>query len=263
VLVTEEDAAVRCVNSKCPAQFERLLEHFASRGAMDIEGLGEKIAQQLSRNGIVRKLSDLYSLKDRTDALFELEGMGEKKVANLLAGIERSKQQPLSRLLFGLGIVGVGGEVADWLSRHFRTLDAVQNATLEQLFDVDGIGPVTGETVHEWMQLDTNKELLAELKAAGLNIRDGSPEPPANHPMKGLTFVVTGTLESMSRSDAESKIKSLGAKAAGSVSKKTDFLVAGENAGSKLDKAKELGVPVIDEATFKKFVDGEVPATTA
>lgn len=261
-LLTEEDAAVRCVNAQCPAQFERLLEHFASRGAMDIDGMGERLAQDLARNGLVSKLSDLYSLNDKTESMVELEGMGDKKVAKLTEGIEKSKSQPLPRVLFSLGIIGVGSETAELLSRHFRTIERLEQATVEELESIDGIGPVTAQTVHEWMRLDNNLQLIAELKAAGLNLKDESPEPPADHPMKGLTFVVTGTLEAMSRSEAESQVKSLGAKASGSVSKKTSFLVAGANAGSKLEKAESLGVPVIDEETFQRFLQGEIPAVS-
>ena len=259
-LPTEEDAAVRCVNAECPAQFERLLEHFASRGAMDIEGLGERLSQDLARNGIVKRLSDLYTLEEKKEELGELEGMGEKKIANLLEGIEKSKQQPLSRLLFALGINGVGSEAGEWLARHFRNIRNILSAGVEQFEEVDGIGPVTAQTVHEWMTLDTNIALIEELEKAGLTLEDDSPEPPKDHPMRGLTLVVTGTLETMSRSDAESKIKSLGAKASGSVSKKTAFLVAGANAGSKLQKAEQLGVPVLDEEAFTRFLEGEAPA---
>jgi DNA ligase (NAD+) len=266
VLFTEEDAIVRCVNAECPAQFERLLEHFASRGAMDIEGLGERLSQDLARNGLVRNLGDLYGLHgpDKKEALLKLEGMGEKKVANLLDGIEKSKDRPLSRLLIGLGIIGVGSEVAEWLARHFRTLNAVEqaadNGTLDaQLLEVDGIGPVIAHTVNEWMSLEKNRALLSALKQAGLNTVDDSPEPPADHPVKGLTLVVTGRLETMSRSEAEARIKALGGKVSGSVSKKTAFVVAGEEAGSKLDKAVQLGVPVLDEQTFIKFLEGQPP----
>lgn len=260
VLITNEDAAVRCVNAECPAQFERLLEHFASRGAMDIEGLGERLAQDLARNRIVNKLSDLYDLSDRQAQLAELEGMGEKKIANLLKGIEKSKEQPLSRLLFALGINGVGSEGGEWLARHFRTMRRLQTASVEELLEVDGIGPVTAQTVHEWMQLQRNKDLIDELEKANLTLKDDSPEPPTDHPMRGLTFVVTGTLESMSRSAAETRVKEVGAKVAGSVSKKTAYVVAGANAGSKLQKARDLGVPVLDEDTFARFLTGEAPA---
>ncbi|MDA0676563.1 MAG: NAD-dependent DNA ligase LigA [Chloroflexi bacterium] len=259
VLVTEEDAAVRCVNAECPAQFERLLEHFASRGAMDIEGLGERLAQDLARSGIVKRLSDLYELADKQEQLAELEGMGEKKIANLLEGIERSKSQPLPRLLFALGITGVGSEAGEWLSQHFRTLNRLQHASVSDLEEVDGIGPVTAQTVHEWMQLPRNVELVAALETAGLTLVDTSPEPPADHPMKGLTFVVTGSLGTMSRTQAEGEIKRRGAKAAGSVSKKTDYIVSGENAGSKLQKAKSLSVPVLDEDAFIRFLSGIAP----
>ncbi len=262
-LTTEEDAAVRCVNAECPAQFERLLEHFASRGAMDIEGLGERLSQELARNGIVTRISDLYSLQDRQEQLSELEGMGEKKIANLLEGIEKSKAQPLSRLLFALGINGIGSEAGGWLARHFRTMRKIQSATVEEFEEVDGIGPITAKTVHEWMELPVNRHLIDELEKAGLTLEDDSPEPPQDHPMKGLTLVVTGTLETMSRSDAESRIKALGAKASGSVSKNTAYVVAGENAGSKLQKAQELGVPVLDEEAFARFLAGEKPAEHA
>ncbi len=263
VLSTEEDAAVRCVNAECPAQFERLLEHFASRGAMDIEGLGERLAQDLARNGIVTRLSDLFKLEDRQEQLSELEGMGEKKIANLLEGIEQSKSQPLSRLLFALGVSGVGSEAGEWLARHFRTMERIQSATVDELLEVDGIGPVTAQTVHEWMSLPANVSLIDELKNSNLTLEDDSPEPPQDHPMRGLTLVVTGTLETMSRSDAESRIKELGAKTSGSVSKKTAYLVAGENAGSKLQKARDLGVRVLDEETFTRFLAGETPAELA
>ncbi len=256
---TEDDAAIRCVNAECPAQFERLLEHFASRGAMDIEGMGERVAQDLARTGIVKRLSELYSLADKQEELAELEGMGEKKIANLLEGIKRSKQQPLSRLLFALGINGVGGEASEWLARHFRTMSRIQSATVDELLEVDGVGPVTAQTVQEWMNLPVNLTMIEELERAGLTLEDDSPEPPQDHPMRGLTLVVTGTLETMSRSDAESKIKALGAKASGSVSKKTAYLVAGANAGSKLQKAEQLGVPVLDEETFTRFLEGETP----
>jgi DNA ligase (NAD+) len=260
VLVTDEDAAVRCVNAGCPAQFERLLEHFASRGAMDIEGLGERLSQDLARSGIVKRLSDLYSLDEQQEKLAELDGMGEKKIANLIEGIEKSKAQPLSRLLFALGINGVGSEAGEWLARHFRSMRNLQTAEPEALLEVDGIGPVTAQTVYEWMRLPGNVKLVAELEGAGLTMEDDSPEPPADHPMRGLTLVVTGTLESMSRSEAETLIKSLGGKTSGSVSKKTAYLVAGSSAGSKLQKAQELGVPVLDEEAFARFVSGVLPA---
>lgn len=262
-LDTEEDAAVRCVNAECPAQFERLLEHFASRGAMDIEGLGERLSQDLARNGIVKRLSELYTLADQQDQLSELEGMGEKKIANLLEGIEKSKAQPLSRLLFALGVNGVGSEAGEWLARHFRNIKGIQAATVDELLEVDGVGPVTAQTVHEWMSLPVNMTMIEELERASLTLEDDSPEPPKDHPMRGLTFVVTGTLEAMSRSDAESQIKALGGKTSGSVSKKTAYLVAGENAGSKLQKAQELGVRVLNEQEFRLLIDGVVPPEIA
>ena len=258
-LALEDDAVVRCVNAECPAQFERLLEHFASRGAMDIEGLGERLAQDLSRGGIVSSLGDLYSLAAHSRQLLDWDGMGEKKVANLLAAIERSKEQSLTRLLFGLGIYGVGSEGAEWLARRFRTVDGLTDATVEELEAVDGVGPVTAAAVHKWFHLDSNRQLIAGLKDAGLSMVDDSPAPPADHAMRGLTLVVTGKLQTLSRPEAESRIKALGGKTSSSVSRKTAYLVAGEEPGSKLERAHSLGVPVIDEETFLRFIDGAEP----
>ncbi len=253
----EDQAVTLCVNSACAAQFERLLQHFASRGAMDVEGLGERVAQDLARRGLAKDVADLFSLKDKRDELLAIDKMGEKRVDNLLQAIEAAKSQPLPRLLFGLGIIGVGSEVAEWLSRRFRSLSGLQDATAEELLEVDGIGPVIAETVSAWMSSSNNRDLLRRLREAGVDPVDDTPAPPQDHPLAGKTVVVTGRLESMSRAEAQSKIKALGGKATGSVSKKTGYLVAGEEAGSKYDKAVRLGVPVLDEAAFLKALDGE------
>ena len=253
----EDQAMTLCVNSSCPAQFERLLQHFASRGAMDIEGLGERVSQDLARNGLVKDLAEVFSLGGKRAELLELEKMGEKRVDNLLDAIESAKTRPLPRLLFGLGIIGVGAEVAEWLSRRFRSLTGIEGATAEELIEIDGIGPVLAETISAWVSNPSNLDLLARLRAAGVDPVDDTPAPPSDHPFAGKTVVVTGRLESMSRSEAQSKIKSLGGKASSSVSRKTDYLVAGADAGSKHATAVRLGVTVLDEEQFIRVLSGE------
>ena len=253
----EDQAMTLCVNSSCPAQFERLLQHFASRGAMDIEGLGERVSQDLARNGLVRDLAEVFSLADKRAELLELEKMGEKRVDNLLQAIESAKTRPLPRLLFGLGIIGVGAEVAEWLSRRFRSLTGIEGATAEGLIEIDGIGPVLAETISAWVSNPSNRDLLSRLRAAGVDPIDDTPAPPADHPFAGKTLVVTGRLDSMSRPEAQSKIKSLGGKASSSVSRKTDYLVAGADAGSKHATAVRLGVTVLDEEQFLRVLNGE------
>ena len=253
----EDQAMTLCVNSSCPAQFERLLQHFASRGAMDIEGLGERVSQDLARNGLVKDLAEVFSLAEKRAELLELEKMGEKRVDNLLQAIESAKTRPLPRLLFGLGIIGVGAEVAEWLSRRFRSLTGIEGATAEGLIEIDGIGPVLAETISAWVSNPSNLDLLSRLRAAGVDPVDDTPAPPSDHPFAGKTVVVTGRLDSMSRPEAQSKIKSLGGKASSSVSRKTDYLVAGADAGSKHATAVRLGVTVLDEEQFLRVLNGE------
>ena len=253
----EDQAMTLCVNSSCPAQFERLLQHFASRGAMDIEGLGERVSQDLARNGLVKDLAEVFSLREKRDALLELEKMGDKRVDNLLEAIESAKTRPLPRLLFGLGIIGVGAEVAEWLSRRFRSLTGIEGAAAEDLIEIDGIGPVLAETISAWVSNPNNLDLLARLRDAGVDPVDDTPAPPADHPFAGKTLVVTGRLETMSRSEAQAAIKSSGGKASSSVSRKTDYLVAGADAGSKHATAVRLGVPVLDEEQFVRVLNGE------
>lgn len=255
---SEDEAVTRCVNATCPAQFERLLEHFASRGAMDIEGLGERVAQDLPRLGFVSNIADIYRLHERKDDLLELDKMGETRVDNLLNAIEASRSQPLSRLLFALGISSIGSESAEWLSRRFSSLSGVKDATEEDLLAIDGIGPVVATTLVEYFAVEQNRQLIDDLIELGINPIDDTSEPSADHPANGVTFVVTGRLETMSRSEAQNRIKSLGGKATGSVTGKTNFLVAGAEAGSKLEKAQRLNVHVIDETEFIAFMDESI-----
>ncbi len=255
---TEDEAVTRCVNATCPAQFERLLEHFASRGALDIEGLGERVAQDLTRLGFVSNIADIYRLHGRREDLLELDKMGETRVDNLLQAIEASRSQPLTKLLFALGIPGIGSESAEWLSRRFSSLAGVRDATEEELLAIDGIGPIVATTLIDYFAIEQNRLVVADLIELGVNPIDDTPEPSADHPANGVTFVVTGRLETMSRSEAQSRIKTLGGKATGSITKKTNYLVAGAEAGSKREKAQRLGVRVINEDEFIAFMDGSV-----
>jgi DNA ligase (NAD+) len=257
---TEDEAVTRCVNATCPAQFARLLEHFASRGAMDIEGLGEQLAQDLPRLGFVSNIAALYNLRSRRDDLLEIDKMGEKRVDNLLTAIDKSKFRPMSRLMYALGIPGIGSESAEWLSRRFHDLKGLRKATEEELLSIDGIGPIVAATLVAYLAQEQNEDLIEGLIDLKVGARDETPEPSADHPVGGVTFVVTGRLDSMSRSEAQSRIKTLGGKATGSVTKKTHYLVAGAEAGSKLEKAQRLGVHVINEGEFIEFMDaGVVP----
>ena len=269
VVRSEEDAVVRCVNSGCPAQFERLLEHFASRNAMDIEGLGEVMSREFARNGVVTSFADIYQLVDDSTGVLAIERLTtvdtagdrtlNKTATNLLDGISKSKTQPLARLIFGIGIPGVGNEIASTLARRFRTMQGMIDADKDVLLAIDGVGDVLAESIRNWCTNESNIALIGQLGRLGVNMEDDSPEMPADHPIKGLTFVITGTLESYSRTEASNAVKALGGKASSSVSKRTDYVVAGANAGSKLATANRLGVPVLDEAAFKRALDGELP----
>jgi DNA ligase (NAD+) len=245
------EADYYCVSAACPAQTIRLVEHYASRGAMDITGLGEKLAVQLVEAGLVRALEDLYRLD--ADRLLALDGFKEKKVENLLSGIEASKHRPLRALLFGLGIRFVGATVAELLVRHHPSLGALAAATQEELEAIDGIGPETARSVVEWFAHAPNRSTVGALAERGVNT-DRLPEEPAASPdagpLAGATFVLTGTLPTLTRAEAKRRIVAAGGSVTGSVSAKTDYVVAGENAGSKLQAAEERGVPVLDESAL-------------
>jgi DNA ligase (NAD+) len=252
VVKEEGQVAVRCVNVQCPAQRKRRIEHFASRGAMDIEGLGEAMVEQLVRHGLIADASDIYSLTN--EQLVVLERMGDKSVANLLGAIERSKQQPLWRLLFGLGILHVGVSAARALAEHFPDLDALMAATGEELQRIPDVGEVVGKSIAQFFREPGNREMIKKLRKAGLRL---SSEPKAVAPndskIKGTTWVLTGTL-SKPREEIAEEIVRHGGKVSGSVSKKTSFVLAGEEAGSKLAKAKKLGIQIVEEAEFRKLL---------
>jgi len=244
-----------CVNTACPAQLIRNLEHFVSRQAMDIVGLGIKIVEQLVQAGLVNDVADLYSLK--REALLELEGFAEKKVDNLLQAIDASRQQPLGRLLTALGIRGVGEVMAGNLAVHYHSLDELSDATVEDLQMIEGVGPNIADAIVYWFAQPRNRQVLQKLRAAGVwpvsvaeKMMQGEPEKA----LEGLTFVITGTLPNYSREGIKEVIQSAGGKVTDSVSKKTSYLVVGEAPGSKLDKARELGVPILDEASLIELI---------
>ena len=246
---TERDpdgAAIRCVSESCPAQKVRFLSHFASRDAMDIDGLGSAIVEQLTGEGLVETPADLYHLT--VEQLEPLDRMGAQSAKNLVASIAKSKENDLWRLLFALGIRQVGAKAAKVLAQRFGTLESIQRASLEELTAVPDIGGITAGNIKSWFERPLNQTLIEELMAAGLNTK--CLTEILDQRFAGKTIVVTGTLEQMTRQEATEKIESMGGKAAGSVSKKTSFVVAGPGAGSKLKKAQELGIQVLTEEEF-------------
>ncbi|MEY2564789.1 MAG: ligase [Verrucomicrobiota bacterium] len=252
VVKDEGQVAVRCVNGQCPAQLRRRIEHFASRGAMDIEGLGEAMVGQLVEHKLLRDVSDIYALNSA--ALSELERMGEKSVSNLLEAIERSKTRPLWRLLFGLGILHVGVSASRALADHFPDLDAIGQSSEEELQRIPDVGEVVGRSIHDFFRQKGNQETVEKLRQAGLRFKaEEKPAADAAPGFKGTTWVITGTL-SQSRDEIAETIIARGGKVSGSVSKKTSYVLAGDEAGSKLEKAKKLGVRVLDEAAFRKML---------
>jgi DNA ligase (NAD+) len=249
----EEGSVWRCVNPDCPAQIRGRIEHWCARGAMDIEGGGEVLAAQLVKSNLVRDVADLYSLK--LEDVANLERMAEKSAKNFLDALAASKSRDLWRLLFGLGILHVGGGVAKSLARHFPSLDDMFAANAEQLAEAEDIGEVIAQSLVNWHGDARNQKLIERLRAAGLNFKSEIYRPQAAAgPFAGKTFVLTGTLPTLTREEATARIEALGGKVSGSVSKKTDFALAGEEAGSKLTKAKELGVRILDEAEFLKML---------
>jgi DNA ligase (NAD+) len=243
---------IRCVNPDCPAQFRERLKWFVGRNQMDIENVGEALIDQLVDAGLVKNMADLYRLKK--EQLLELERMGEKSAANVIESIEGSRSRGLDRLLAGLGIRHVGNRGAYVLATHFGSLDALAAASAEELSAVHEIGDVIAESVHDFFHNPAGKHVVAEFKAIGIDPKMEKPAASEDQPLAGQTVVITGTLPTLERKEAEDLVVKHGGKASGSVSKKTSFVVAGESAGSKLTKAKELGIAVIDEAEFLKKI---------
>jgi DNA ligase (NAD+) len=251
VVKLEGEVAVRCLNINCPARLKQSIEHFASRSVMDIDGLGEALVEQLVDRGLVRNVADLYTLTQ--EQLESLERMGRKSAEKVLQNINASRQRSLARLISGLGISFVGERTAQILADTFGDLDRIATLSAEQLMAAEEVGPKVAAAILAWFAQPRNKELIEKLRAAGLNFRQEVRRRTAG-PLAGCTYVLTGTLPTLKRDEAKALLEAAGAKVAGSVSKKTTAVVAGEDAGSKLDKARELGVEVIDEAELLRRV---------
>jgi DNA ligase (NAD+) len=252
----EGEVALFCVNPSCPAKLVRAIEHFVSRATLDIAGLGVKIVEQLVNEGLITDPADLYSLK--VEDLIDLEGFGEKKAENIVAAIQASKSQPLSRLIFALGIKGVGEVVSEQLANEYRSLDRLQTVTEDELTSLEGIGPNIALEIVNWFSSPDNREVLAKLKALGM-----WPEAEAvdaggtARTLEGKTLVITGMMEGMGRNEMKALIQSRGGKVTSAVSSKTDYLVAGENAGSKLSKAEALGIQILSQADLEDLIGDE------
>ncbi len=251
----EGEADYRCTGGLfCGAQRKQAILHFAQRRAVEVEGLGDKLVEQLVDAGLVKTLPDLYRLGFA--ALAQLDRMADKSAQNIVSALEKSKQTTLPRFLFGLGIRHVGETTAKDLARHFGSLDRIMAASTEQLLDVNDVGPVVAQSVRTFFDQPHNREVVEQLRACGLHWDEGEPAERAPQPLAGKTFVLTGTFPTLSREQAKERLEAAGAKVAGSVSKKTSYVVAGAEAGSKLDKAVELGVPVLDEAGMLAMLSG-------
>lgn len=249
----EGEVAWYCVNVGCPAQIIRNVEHFVSRGAMDIVGLGIKIVEQLVQNGLVHSPADLYYL--RKEDLLKLEGFADKKAENILRAIQESRSRPLARLINALGIRGVGEVMAVALARHFKDLDSLSIATVDDLLSIEGIGPNIAQSIKDWFNRPGNQEFLRKLRDAGVwPIERVEADTTETKPLMGKVFVVTGTLKNFSREEIKSFLENLGAKVTDSVSKNTSYLLVGENPGSKLDKARQLGVQIISEDDLNQII---------
>lgn len=253
--LTKVDAMHFCLNPLCPARQIESIIHFASRNAMDIEGMGEKVVEQLFNLGFIKKISDIYSLFEKKYEIIALEGWQEKSVDNLISAIENSKKNSLERLLFGLGIKEVGAKMAKNLSRIYKNLEAFINLTEEELLEIPDVGPILAKSLTEWFKNEYNLNLIQELKEFDLNFNYlGKEISQSGSYFSSKTVVLTGTLSSMGRKEATELLESLGAKVTGSVSKSTNIVIAGSEAGSKLDKARALGVEVMDEELFLSLV---------
>jgi len=250
VVRTEGEVDYRCVNANCPAKLQGTILHFASRGVMNIDGMGDALVAQLTERGLVKNVADIYKLTK--DDLLSLERMGEKSAQNILDEIEASKKQPLERVIYGLGIRMVGERTAQFLAEHFGSMEAIESASVEELQAVDEVGPRIAESIVEFFSIAANRKLIERLRDAKLKLAGEKKQRGTK--LAGKTFVLTGTLAKYTRDEARKMIEDAGGKVTGSVSKKTDYVVAGSDAGSKLDKARELGVKVIDEKEMEELL---------
>ena len=253
VLRLEGEAATRCVNAQCPAQIIERIRHFAAKGAFDIEGLGEKLVHQLVQRGLIGSYADLFTLNE--DQLMQLDRMGAKSARNLINALEASKRIALARFIFALGIRHVGEHVAGTLASHFGQLEALQTADLASLSAIEGIGPVVADSVRAFFDRQVNQDAIQRLLRYGVTL-EAAATPTGAEPLAGQTFVLTGTLTHMTRSAAKAAIVQLGGRVTGSVSRNTTYLVAGQSPGSKLDKARALGVTILDETALRQLLEG-------
>lgn len=254
--VREEGEVVpRCIGLSCSAKLKETIRHFASRGAMDIDGLGVKLVHQLVEKGLIRQVSDLYRLS--LEVLVPLVRMGKKSAQNLLEAIERSKEPSLSRFIYALGIRHVGEHIAELLAGHFGTLEALMAATEEELLEVRGVGPEVGQSVVRFFAQPSNREVIARLLETGIELASGPQEAARDAKLAGKCFLFTGALSSLTRSEAQKKVENLGGRVATSVSRKVDYLVVGQEAGSKLEQARKLGIALLSEETFLELLGGQ------
>jgi DNA ligase (NAD+) len=260
VVRPEGEAVHRCPNPFCPSRGLEGLRHFVSRGALDIDGVGERLMARFWELELVRRAPDLYKLT--VGQLLELDGFQQRSAENVIASIAQSKQRPFGRVLFGLGIPHVGAVTAEAIAQHFRSLAALRAAGADEIAEVEGVGPIVAEALAEWMAFPSNSELLDDLAATGLTLElAGDAPPPGEGALAGLTFVITGTLPSFSRDEAKASVVERGGKVTDSVSKRTSYVVAGSSPGSKLAKAVDLGVPVLDDEAFQSLLErGPEPA---
>ena len=260
VVKPEGEVMTRCTNASCPAQIYELLTHFVSRSGMDIEGVGEKLAAALLEKGLVKNVADLYRLREHEQELIDLERMGEKSAQNVLDAIERSKERPLARVIFALGIRHVGAETAELLASHFGSMDRLVNASEEELLSVPTIGPKIAESILAFFRQEANRSIIDELRMAGVRLEEeaearvGEEGGERKKPLLGQEFVLTGSLEAFPRSAAEARIKELGGSVGSSVTRKTTYLVAGTDPGSKLEKARALGTKLLNEEEFLRLL---------
>jgi DNA ligase (NAD+) len=253
----EGEVMYYCANAACPAQAQQRIEHFTSRGAMDVRGIGENLSATLFETGLVQNAADLYSLKDKRNKLLSLEKIGEKSADNILAAIEKSKPRPLDRAIFALGIRHVGSETAEILANEFRTIDALSGATVEELERIPSIGAKIADSIVAFFKQAENQDIIRRLKEAEVFPEPTTTTEPATLPLSGKEFVITGRLEAFSRPEAEAKVKDLGGMAKGNVTRQTDYVVTGSDPGSKRDRAIELGIPIIDEKKFLEMLENK------
>jgi DNA ligase (NAD+) len=254
VVREEGEAAYRCIGIECPAQLYRSIIHFASRDAMDIEGLGPAIIEILLEKGFIKGIADLYYLEEKREQLEKIERMGKKSVENLLNSIEASKSNNIDRLIFGLGIRHIGLKAAQLLSERFDSLDQLMVVKKEEITAVNEFGEKMAESVVRFFSHEQTADTIKKLRDAGVNLKSIKKEKSNDNRFASLTFVLTGTVESYTRKEASDIIQGFGGKVSGSVSKNTDYVLAGKEAGSKLDRAKELGIKIIGEDEFKSMI---------